>query len=187
MATPRGSHLIDCGVAARWEETNLDAAFRSYWPQDDKRDRYEPLNDDEARPDCPHPYCVYEREPPIDKGHSTGGTPATEYRYLDVPILFRIHAKASGSDSAESVAETVAMLVKRAFDPGTPLLGIAPDRHLGTIAEEDWTLREGDQEWMYVVRYLIKTESDYGRGEQNALPSYIDLSQSNETSQPVPE
>jgi hypothetical protein len=73
------------------------------------------------------------------------------------------------------------MLIKRAFDPGTPLLDMSPDRHSATISEGDWVVREGDQEYFYVIQYLLRIENTYGRAETNELPNYIDLTVPDET------
>lgn len=175
VVEPRGTHLVDCGVVRRWEQVNLDIAFRSYWAKDDKYSRYEPFNFIEARPDSPHPYCVYERFEPLEKGHSVGRDFYEEFQYEDVTIQFRVHAKPAGNTDAKTVCETLGMLIKRAFDPGTPLLDMSPDGHSATISEGDWVVREGDQEYFYVVQYLLRVEGTYGRAETNELPSYIDL------------
>ncbi|GAG38074.1 unnamed protein product, partial [marine sediment metagenome] len=53
--------------------------------------------------------------------------------------------------------------------------------HSATISEGDWVVREGDQEYFYVIQYLLRVENTYGRAETNELPNYIDLTVPDET------
>lgn len=75
MAETRGSWTIDEGIAARWDASGLDATFRAEW--DDSQADYQPLNDEEARPQTPTPYCVYEKALQIS-WNTTQGLPAAE-------------------------------------------------------------------------------------------------------------
>jgi len=131
----------------------------------DKRNRFEPLNDQEARPETPFPYVVYGRNEVVNRMHSTGqATVMQEIMYEDVPIDFHVHAKPVGSRDGREVVIELIRLIKAAFDPGTPLFDLSPDRHECTLAGGDWIIRQSDQEWMGLVSYTIRMESTYNRG-----------------------
>lgn len=161
----RGRWLVDEGVATRWDQAGLDNIIKGYWPNA-KKSRYPAVHDEQARPGTPHPYVVYESAEPIVLGHSTGGDAGhKEQQYQDVPIQFRVHAKGTNTQSGKSIAKEVAIAIKLAFDPGNDFLQLSPDCHLCTLADGDFPIREGDEEWVWVVQYRIRLDATYLRGE----------------------
>ena len=160
MADTRGSWTIDEGVIRRWELENLDAEFRAYW-SDPSAMQYSPLNDGEARPTPPGPYCVYEKQIPIVEGHDSGRSSATTNQSQRVTVQFTIHAKSTAALSGKAIAKALAEKVCAAFDPDRGPLDIAPDSLVETIRGADWHIREGDQEWAWVVTYDYVIDSVY--------------------------
>ena len=158
---PRGIFLLDRAIAKRWEEARLEEYFRAYWPDTSEAGRTSPLNFMEARPETPHPYVCYSRSTtPTILGHSTGARSTLEdVQYLETTIQFNIHAVEVGTRDAESLAAELMLRMKAAYDPGTPKLNIAPDAHDVTIADGDYLIREGDEEWMAVLMYRIRFEA----------------------------
>jgi len=163
-ADVRGSYLLDSAIARRWESAGLDSVFEMFWPAD-KRGRFESLNDHEARPETPFPYCIYDRTEVFSgRNHSAGEASAVEeIMYEDIPIEFHIHTKPAGTRDGRAVAVELLCIVQAAFDPGAELFDLSPDRHECTIAMGDWFEREGDQEWMGVLAYTVRMESTYNR------------------------
>lgn len=159
---PTGSWVLNSAIAKRWEEARLDEYFRAYWPESD-RNRFEPLNHGEARPDTPHPYCVFDSGTSFTDGHSGGCHPLEEIQYLQQPIQFNIHTKNISGRTAENLAAELAAKVMAVFDPGTPKLDLAPGAHNFTIADGDQCLREGDEEVFWNIRYTIKWERCYNQ------------------------
>ena len=151
MAETRGSWTVDEGVALQWAAKNLDATFRSYWAAGN--DGFTPLNDTEARPNTPHPYCVYSAGTGRVVARSSGLVRDSKKREEAIPVSFTIHAKPVGALSAKSVAKELAKRIKSAFDPQNRL-DFTPDCHITTLIQTpDFGVREGDNEWMWVVSY----------------------------------
>jgi hypothetical protein len=138
----------------------LDAEFRALWP-DPAASEYSPFNDGEARPTPPGPYCVYEKAQPVLLGHHSGKLTSTENQLLSVPVTFQVHAKTSGSQSGKARARLLAEKVASAFDPGNGAFDISPDSHVYTVREPDFHLREGDEEWVWVVPYSFVIDAEY--------------------------
>jgi len=181
MVEPYGAHLLGCGIAERWETTNLDAVFRSYWSDSDKLARYPALHFEEARPASPFPFCVLDVATPVDDGHSVGELASEEIKYERVTVNFIIHAKAAGAKDAKAVGEEIAGLLQRCFDPGTPALEMGPARHNDTISNGTWPVREGDQEYMVTVSYVMKIEGTYSAEGLAVLPEYVELPHTTQT------
>ena len=152
----RGSWTVDHGIARRWQREKLDAAFVAEWPGG-VDSGYTPLNDQEARPETPFPYCVYEKGITRVVERHSGRDILTERAIYIVPITFTIHAKETVSRSAKQVAEDFAKLVKTAYDVGTDLLDIRPDCHLETYDSSDFDTSTGDGEhaWQLEFELLI--------------------------------
>ena len=138
--------------------------MKQYWPAD-KQDKFLALNDELARARTPFPYVIYESSEPIIKGHSSGSRAWLEQQYQDVPIQFRVHAKPANGLSGRKIAIELAKEIMGAFDPGTDRLDLAPDVHLTTVAQGDFHVREGDDEWLWVVQYLIRLDATYLMGD----------------------
>lgn len=159
-AETRGSWLLDRAINARWDDRGLDARFRDY-QQDVDAVEYEPLNDTEARPTPPGPYCVYEKGTPTVLGHSGGTTPTTERQYLRVPLQFTIHAKSTATASGKEIVTTLAKLVAAAFDPENEALCMEPDAHVNTFRGPDFCIREGEDEWAWVLMFDVEIDATY--------------------------
>lgn len=166
----RGSWTIDEGVKRRWDEKSLDDRFREWWPTDPTSaddSHYPVLHDEEARPTPPGPYCVYEKSEGSTQQRHSGKTSITENEILVVPVMFRIHAKSGmfsgGTRSGKDVAKELAKHVAVAFDQSAGPLDIAPDRHVKTLRQSDFDVREGDTEWVWVLRYDIEVDAEYDR------------------------
>ena len=162
MAETRGSWTIDEGIAARWDASGLDATFRAEW--DDSQADYQPLNDEEARPQTPTPYCVYEKGTPNIVEHHTGAASGGEHQQIqEIPIQFTIHAQSTASESGKLIAKRMAKEVMTAFDPGTDILTIDPDCHIITYRGPDFDVRTGDEEWAWVILYDILIDTVYNQ------------------------
>ena len=163
MADVRGTYLLDAAVAQRWEAAGLDGYFKAFWPAI-KRGRFHVLNDQEARPETPFPYCIYDRIKPIIFGHSTGwASAAEEEQYIWSSVHFRIYSQQAGSRTAKAVVEQLTLAVKTVFDPGTPLLLMPPDRHENTVVDGEHMERVDDETYLSVISYMIRCEGTYNR------------------------
>jgi hypothetical protein len=154
----RGSWLLDDAIAKRWDESGLDDVVIAYR---ERTSSLPPLCNTEARPDTPHPYVVYERLTPSVDGHSTGVVSNHQQQYQSISIQFRIHAKPATGKSETLVAREIAVAIRRYFDPEAEPLEMLPDKHIQTIPDGDYSLREGDDEEIIVLPYLIQVDATY--------------------------
>lgn len=175
MPPIRGSWTVDEAVALQWERNNLDKKFRDEW-SDPADTNYEPLHDGEARPTHPRPYCVYEKSEPVLLGHMTGSNAdpeviTTENQLQEVTIQFTIHAKnrliilPSGEQQLQSgkrIAKRLAEKVDEAFGPENAL-PFKVDKHVVTVRGPDWHIREGDEEWAWVLSYILTIDCEYDK------------------------
>lgn len=160
MTAIRGSWTVDEAIAKHWENNNLDKTFRDTWP-DPTVTRYEPLHDGEARPTPPGPYCVYEKFDPVILGHMTGARDEqTEMQFQDVTVQFTIHAKSSATESGKKIVRRLAEEVDKAFGPENAL-PIRDDCHIVTVRGPDFHIREGDEEWAWVLQYTLTIDCEY--------------------------
>lgn len=164
MAEVRGSWTLDEAIVTRWNDKSLDARFRDYW-QDSTATDYQPLNDGEARPTPAGPYCVFEIDEGVTLQRHTGTTATTKNDLYSIPIRFRIHAKSGtfsgGAKSGKEVCVILAKLVAAAFDPAAGILAMHPDHHVYTLRQPDFNVREGDEEWVWVLPYDIVVDAEY--------------------------
>ena len=149
-------------IAKRWEECELDDAFKAYWKDDKKsrRKRFEPLSYGEARPNTPFPYCVLEILPSPILGRSVGREPRTQIEYRDLQIQFRIHAqecRETGRDPKD-IADDLAPLIDEAFGPPERLDMRPYGFHNQTLHGDDFPLRTGATEFMLAINYIYKVE-----------------------------
>lgn len=157
----RGSWLLDTGIARRWDDDSLDDAILPLWDEA-SRGRFQPLNDGEARADTPHPYVCYEMfERPSGVSHSGGVDPGEHKRYEDRVIQFAVHAKSTADKLGKTIAAEIASKVLDAYGPSAATLDVAPDCHLLTIGDGDWSRREGDDEWVHYVQLILRIEGTY--------------------------
>jgi len=162
MADTRGSWTIDEGIAAKWESAGLDTTFKNEWPAGNGA--YQPLNDQEARPETPTPYCIYEKFDPIIIGHHTGSRSGSEHQQIQrIPVQFRIHAKTTSSESGKAIAKRMATAVMEAYDPGNDRISIDPDCHLVVYRGPDFHTRLGDEEWVWVCMYDFLIDATYNQ------------------------
>lgn len=155
----RGSWLLDDAIAKRWDESGLNEVVITYR---ERTSSLPPLCNNEARPNTPHPYVVYERlNLPIIDGHSTGSIVNHQQQYQSISIQFRIHAKPVTGKSETQVAREIALAIRPHFDPESEPLEMLPDTHIQTIPDGDYSMREGDDEEILVLPYLIQVDATY--------------------------
>lgn len=159
MTEPRGLWNVERAIVARWRDAGLNERFRAEW-DNPANANYEPLNDGEARPTPPGPYCVYNLGVPRKTSSMSGKTSDTTIEVSAVPLEFRVHAVTSGRESGKSRAARLAAYVAEAFDPATPL-DICGDSWVQTSRTADNALRLGDDEWVWVLIFEITFEATY--------------------------
>lgn len=155
-----GSWNVHAAISTRWTDAGLDAKFRAEWATPTDTD-HQPLNDTEARPSTPVPYCCFEVEQPVTLGHSTGiGSSATERKHVRVGVVFSVFAKrkeATG-ESGKSVAARMLQQVCAAFDPVAghwPIPDGCGDYLQRIERVADWLVRGDQNAYEASVRYEL--------------------------------
>lgn len=163
-----GQWDLHAAVVTRWAASGLDTAFEAEaeWTTADDA-RFSPLSDTTAKPETPHPYCVYEIDRPARTGHSTGVGDTTTYKqYVSHQLQFTVHAKASATEDAKAYAKRMMALVAAAFDPKTKSLWeFNVDRIMAIELVADFGMEEGDNDenWAWVRIYEVKLEKTLDR------------------------
>ena len=166
------SATIDQAIAPRWRQKNCNALFKQFWTNP-AESKFHPLNDTEARPLTPMPYCVYEKGTPIANGRSTGSQcePENEVEYWILPVTFRLHAAtpASGPHFGRTGKDILREIIGQSYPDGYGILGAfddysgnlnlgGNDRHSQTITGADFHTREDDDVWVWVLQFDIYFE-----------------------------
>lgn len=150
-------------IATLWTNASLDTPFKALWGAEHDQDDYPVLNDMEATPGHPQPYCVCD----VPGGRTINrmsNTDDTNREIRDIPVRFHVHAKKTSlsSNSAKQIARDLAEEIMKKFG-GHPT--VAPTALELTNAnwmqaqyQTDYGIRTGDDEYEWVVSYLMKID-----------------------------
>lgn len=151
-------------IVAAWDTALLDAQFNAEWTTEEIS-RYPVLNDGEATPGQPFPYCVYELEEPDIVARMTGHSSAERHAIMDTPLTFKVYSKQIAGDSSTSKqrAALLAEEIMKTFGghPTVPPIGpmvMDNGSHLITQIQTDHSERVGDEEYLHTVDYVVKTD-----------------------------
>jgi hypothetical protein len=149
----RGSWSVAEAVKKRWDSKSLEDQFRALWG--DKRDdpRWLALNDTEARPETPTPYCIYEQGESRPRTNMTGKTASTSQQIQDVPIQFTVYGR------TKTQAKDFAKLVAGAFDKAD--LDMQDDALVTIIRGSDFSARADDKTWSWTIQYTVRLIGTY--------------------------
>ena len=147
-----------------WEDAGLTGKFQAYWLAAD-RSNYTALNDGEAAPGTPFPYCVYEIVGGTVTDRMSGRTADGEnYMVQDVPITIKIFAGQHSTTSAKAVSVALAEEVIKVFgghpDPTESPVGLTLTNygHLLTQYQTDFGARLGDREYLWTIEYIVRLD-----------------------------
>lgn len=150
-------------ITEAWDGSELDWLFKQRWAESD-RASFSSLNDGEAAPGTPFPYCV------MVQGGGTvinrmSGHSALERHYIqDVPWTFDVYAASNETESAKNVARTLAEQVLRVFgghpDPASShrVLLFDTGRHVLTQYQRDYGMREAEDVHRWAVEYIFRID-----------------------------
>lgn len=161
-----GSASICKAIAALWQNSGLHTQFTAYWATSDKTD-FPSLNDAEAEGAHPFPYCVFELDENVPTMRMAGGTTTTKRVVREVGLMFHVHAKPVDPHSAKEIAATLAEEIVKVFG-GHPTVknqidGYSLDDGAILLSElvSDSSLRENIENWEWLLRYKIQTDSPF--------------------------
>jgi len=157
-----GSADVHKAIVSAWVNNGLNAIFKAYWDSS-KMSAYEVLHDQEAGPAQPFPYCVYE----IEQGRTTDKMsasdltrPTSRNEVRSIPITFNIHTRSlTAGNTAKKVGSALLDEVLKVFGghPSTEPATLNLDNGAALLMryETDWAIREGDQNYVWHVRYSV--------------------------------
>src|SRR3990167_4546854 len=91
-------------IVTVWEASTLNTQFKAYWPAANQSE-FAVLNDQEASPAQPFPYCVFNQDQGSTTGRMTGAATAGRIEIHEIPWEFHVHAKAhTSAKSAKKIA-----------------------------------------------------------------------------------
>jgi len=150
-------------IQTLWNARGLDGEFNRYWSAAN-RTIYEVLNDGEAAPQQPFPYCVFVQEAGTTTVRMTGHSTNEKHEIHDIPWEFRIHARVidGNSQTAKEIAAALAEVIIQEFG-GHPTMRPQPltldsGAHLITQYQNDFGIRTGDDEYQWTISYLFRLD-----------------------------
>lgn len=149
-------------VATLWASSGLDTAFQAFWAVADCS-LHTSLNDGEASPGCPFPYCVFSGGKPNVKSRMSPTTDTTANRQIhEHPWTFDIYAKAYSTKSAKEMATDMAAEVLKVFGghPTEEPKDLSLDNGWVLICQYqgDWGERQSDEVHKWTVEYNIRAD-----------------------------
>lgn len=157
-----GAADIHKAVVSIWYDHGLDWEFKKNWSES-QRDEFLSLEEVEAGENQPWPYCVYEPMPGTTTARMSGGkNKLREIR--DIEWEFRVHAKTldNSSKAAKDIAEELVDKILQHYG-GHPTvapkeLSLDNGNFLLVQYQNDYSVRQGSEEYMWIIRYLLRTD-----------------------------
>jgi len=148
-------------VTAVWNASTLDALFQALWASG--VGEYTVLNDQEAAPNQPFPYCVYELTLSSTTDRMSGdGSTIREVR--NIAWNFHVHARQVDGDArtAKEIAAYLAEEIMKVFGghPTVAATDLSLDSGGFLISEyqSDFGIRTGDQTHRWDIQYIFKID-----------------------------
>ena len=146
-----------------WDTAGLESEFKNRWALAD-RSSYVALNDTEAAPGTPWPYCVYESPAGDVTDRMSGPSDSVNYMVMDVPWYFRVYAMDSQGVSGKAISVALAEKIIETFGghpspASSPVdLDIVGYGHLLTQYQNDYGTAIGEQQYLWTIEYLIRLD-----------------------------
>lgn len=147
-----------------WDTQGLDWKFKVNW-EESLRTKFESLNDQEAPPSQPFPYCVFEQLPGTTITRMSGHDNVERHEIRDIPWSFRIHSRqVEGNDStAKELAVDLAefILMKFGGHPTVVPKQLTLDNGFVLIAQyqSDYGILSGDEEYTWLISYIFRIDT----------------------------
>lgn len=152
-----GSTSLQAAIATIWEASGLNAAFQAYWSVAN-RSLFMTLNDGEAAPGTPFPYCVFKAtRPNVRQRMTLSGKQSRQI--VDQPVEFVIHAKQTDTLSGKEVAGTLMVAVLKHYGGHETVEPYDLSfRALQTQYQGDWSEQEADDIWAWHIEYMVRQD-----------------------------
>lgn len=150
-------------IVTAWDAASLDTHFTNLWSSDVVASEWVVLNDGDTSPAQPMPYCVVEQSPGVTTARMTGAA-LINREIRDVPVQFRVHAKAVDGDSrdAKKIAIDLINEIMKVYG-GHPTespsaLELDNGNFLIGQYQNDYGVRTGDDEHQWIIEYLFRLD-----------------------------
>ena len=158
-ASVLGSHTA---VWKAWEDAGLDAQFKALWKAEFDQDDWQVLENEDAAPHHPFPYCVYECGNPKVTGRMSYDA-ASKRETRDELGTFTVHAEKVDGDSrsAKEIAADLIDEVMKVFGGHPDVAPTAPDQEGFLLAQyqTDYPTHTELYKWSWTVTYLFRTDA----------------------------
>lgn len=147
------------GLVTAWVDSGLDAAFKAYWAA--SGNEFYSLHDQQAPAAQPFPYCVFDQQAgtTITRMTRTKDQTAGRREHRSVPLEFRIHARATSDQTSKQLASYLAEEVVKVFGGHPTSVPVEISLTHGAVLQvqyqTDFGTRDGDQEYLWIVRYQL--------------------------------
>lgn len=147
------------GLVTLWNSTGLNNAFKAFWSGASLTE-FKALEDQEARPGQPWPYCVVMINTPSTITRMSGRETAKQrFETRELDVEFRVHAREmTGIDkSAKTIASELVEEILKVFGGHPTEEPQTVEMTHGAVLQatylNDVALRDGDNEYHWIVRY----------------------------------
>lgn len=150
-------------INAVWDASTLDATFKALWVATPDGDDFPVLHDTEAGGEQPWPYCICEVQSGTVSDRMSKGTNDL-WTTRDVPGTFKVYAPevVGDSRSAKQIAADLGEEVMKVFgghpDVTPEEMTLDNGNHLVTLYQNDFSIREYDAHWMWMVSYVFRID-----------------------------
>ncbi len=150
--------------SATWDASTLDATFEALYGSDVTAADHVVLEDQEAAPGRPFPYCVLDQAGTLVTDRMSGGANAQRH-IRDTSLTLRVHARAVSGDSrtAKEIAAFLAEEIMKVFG-GHPTVSptgtLTLDNGNLLIVQymNDFGIREGEDEYQWTIEYNLRAD-----------------------------
>ena len=151
-------------IVTVWSGSGLDALFQSYLPAGTDSSRFAVLNDQEAAPKQPYPYCVMDQPTSDTTDKMSAGVNGLRM-IRDITIRFNVFARRldGAASSAKEVAALLAEEIQKVFgghptQSPTGAIELDNGNHLITDILNDFAIRVDDNEYQWVLEYRFRID-----------------------------
>lgn len=146
-----------------WDESGLDTEFKNLWKRDVRDSQEFPtLHDQQAGPDQPFPYCVYEIRAGVTVSRMTSSSKTGRREIRDNIALFRIHAKEQDKTSAKKIASDLLDSVLQVYGGHPTVSPRSLDLNYGNFLlaqyQNDYGIRTGAEEYQWILEYVMRLD-----------------------------
>lgn len=155
------SYDLHKAIVKVWDDFSLDSVFNASW-EESLRSKFLVLNDSEAQPDQPWPYCVFSivRSSTNSRSNGNGVNQVQEYR--QTPLTFNVHARNTTTTSGKRLAAEAAEEITQIFGGHSTVKPKEAALTQGGVLNlqylTDYGVRTGTEEYQWVIEYMVHSD-----------------------------